>query len=1412
MKTIKILFIIAGLILAAFPFSTYNATLCPYSTENLLRQNLSNVRACQTKQDQSPINSYFFLNLGQLREPEVVLYGNGVYFTSSAVFFRVIELVEPRPIISFREQGEPGMAVADRAAVFQIIFLGANEVVPKGSCEQLIRSNFFLGNDRSRWVTDVPCYGEIEYENLYDGIDLIYRAAWNGIKYEFMVHPGAHLSDIRLRYEGADLSTDGESLFIETPAGTILDEGLILFEENENGTRAVKGRMSVHDNIVSYSADYDISSTLIIDPLIYSSYLGGALDDEGRAVAVDSSGNIIIAGSTTSLDFPTTPGAINASESGDYDIFVSKLNSNCSDLIFSTYIGGISDDVCYAMEMNPIGDIFLTGYTNSPDFPVSAGAVCQTWNLCDVFVIRLDGTGSNIKYSTYIGGNNTDMAYSIAVNSNDEAYLTGSTYSPDFPTTADAYWSKKIDIGLDVFVLILNSAGSRIQYSTFIGGTNNDIGTSIALGSAGSVYVCGNTMSNNFPVTSSAYCKTKNLYYDGFVLKLNSSRKLLDYSTFIGGDDRDWATSLAIDSMGNASIAGETQSIDFPVTPGAFDETYNYVNVSHRTADSFILRLNSTGSGLLYSTFIGGMGGNDQINQLKLSNDGSVITCGQTLSSDFPVTPDSYQSSLEGGRDAFVLRLSPDGSHLLYSSHLGSYCLANSLACPTLNRTYLTGMTYSYEFPVTPGAYDTTYNNGTDAFVTVLSIVPPPTPPQNLSAAEGFQYVQLNWWPPADCGEAPVVNYTVYRGPSATTLKPYRALGNLTGYNDSEVENRAEYYYAVAAFNSMLWSDLSNIVKAVPGAPPGQPGNLSAIPGDGFVQLRWEPPVFNGGFPVTAYRIYRGESPSNLSRLVQIISSDYRDLSLPYGSRYYYAASAVNAKGEGPISEIVSAWSGAIPSPPLNLSGDVDGKWVLLNWTLPTDDGGMPLVSYRIYKQDASGNYSLAAEINSTELSWQDGPYLLSETISYYVTAVNGIGESDPSESVIVDSNSIPGPPRELIASLGNRTVQLSWRPSPSDGRLPVLRYIIYRGELQDSMELLNSTTDDSTNYIDSQVERGRRYFYCVSAVNVIGEGLCSGGVSISTDGQPPVLSVNSPANGSYVNRTEIIVSGNSFDDFGLDIIELSIDGTSWNSCNGTSNWSAALDLPEGNHLIQIRARDVWGNDNSTQLYVKVDITKPAIRIVRPTKGEVVVSKRVEVTGWASDNMELQEIQIGKDGRNWSAAPGKSNWTGSLELSLGLNSIFARAKDAAGNTNQTEETVFVDNAAPIVNILKPANGHKFRSSGSPLTVEIRGIASDDTGVVQVEYNLDGKGWVSTKGNSSWSGSLKLDPGTHIVYVRATDPAGKTGYDNVTVMVEIPISVEEGWPLLMGAAIVALAVGALAWKKLRRLREGRTKGD
>lgn len=1306
---------------------------------------------------------------------------------------------QPAPLRSI-EEGR-GVRDAVQASIFKVKFVGASNVSPSGAQELPCRLNFFLGSDSSRWASGVPCFKEIWYRGLYDGVDLVYRRVGNGVKYEFIVRPGAELSDIQLEFEGADLTARGDTLLIRTKAGTLADEGLAFFEERGDERRPVEGRMLVGRNILSYSAEYNSSSTLVIDPLIHSTYLGGALDDEGSSIKLDPSGNVYVAGITSSLDFPVTPGSFDVSWNGSDDIFVSKMSPDCSELIFSTYIGGKADDRCRALEVDSDGEIFLAGYTLSPDFPTSAGAFCRTFGPnSDGFVVKLSAGGSDIVFSTFIGGSSSDAVEAMALNESGEIYLTGQTNSPDFPSTPDAYKAKTHPYN-DGFFSVLSLSGSSLIYSTIIGGGYpDDYPTSITVDSGGSIYICGATKDPGFDTTPDAYNRTFKGIADGFVLKLSPSMRTLDYSTFIGGDHWDWPTSVAVDSLGNAHVTGWTCSADFPVTPGAYDETYNCVNSSHRTRDSFIFKLNQTGSKLLYSTYVGGMGNDDTSNQIQLCNDGSVLICGETNSYDFPVTRDAYQSELEGGRDAFISRLSPDGSRLLHSTHLGSYCLANSIALQTLNRTYITGMTYTYDFPVTPGAYDTTFNNGTDAFVTALSLVPPPTPPKNLTAREGYSYVQLSWSPPDDPGERPVVNYSVHRGHRASNLTLYTVLGDVMEFNDTAVENGAVYYYAVAAFNSILWSELSRPVMIVPGAAPGPPLNLSAGSGGGFILLEWEPPIFDGGLSVTAYRIYRGEARTNLSRLVQVGNWSYRDNGVLHGVEYYYAVSAVNAKGEGPLSELASAHAARAPSPPRNLSARLDGRWVVLDWSPPLDDGASPLLSYRIYRQESSGAPALAAEVSSSELSWRDGPYESLNTIYYYATAVNAIGESVPTEPVRVDTGTYPGAPTHINITLGNRTVELKWQTPLSDGRARILHYNIYRGEAPDRKELLNSAGPGATGYTDDSVERGRVYYYCVSAVNAIGEGPFSDEVSISTDGQPPSLIVESPASGTYFNVTRARVWGRAEDDFGLGIVEFSLDGTSWTLCNGTSNWSVDHNLIEGENVIRIRALDIWGNENSTELRIMVDLEKPLIRIITPEGGAILKARDIEIKGRASDNMLLRAIELSMDGLNWSPASGLTEWSGRLELESGNNTIYARATDAAGNTNWSECICTVDLVPPRVTILRPMGRERYRSSGSPFFLEVCGTAEDDTGVVLVEYSLDGKEWAMAAGNESWSFRLGLEPGRHVVYVRATDRAGRTGYSEVSFSFDLVITISALWPVVLGIMGTVAAACIILFKR------------
>ncbi|MED1951789.1 SBBP repeat-containing protein [Brevibacillus centrosporus] len=465
--------------------------------------------------------------------------------------------------------------------------------------------NYLKGKDSSKWHTDIPTYEHVVYPKLWPGIDLVFHGEHGRIKYEFAVQPGAKVTDIGFTYRGAkSLSLDDQgNLLIHTEIGDLCEErpfsyqqigGLktnvsssFLLEQQEDG-----------ESIICFQigADYDPDYPLIIDPeLEYSTYLGGGNFEVGFAVAIDSTGNAYVTGSTdtpetAAVPFPITPGAFQTTFGGTRDAFVAKLNPAGNAFLYSTYLGGGGIEQGSGIAVDSQGNTYITGNTNSSEtnpvpFPITPGAFQTTFGgALDAFVTKLNPAGNALVYSTYLGGDSIDFGAGIAVDTAGNAYIVGTTATPQvdftpFPLTPGAFQSS-FGGGTDAFVTKLNAAGSSLIYSTYLGGRSFDSGTAITVDAMGNAYVTGSTSTPQtdlvpFPITPGAF---QTIYgggsHDAFVTRLSAAGNALIYSTYLGGGQDDQAFGIAVDSSGNAYVTGftstpETDPVPFPITPGA---------------------------------------------------------------------------------------------------------------------------------------------------------------------------------------------------------------------------------------------------------------------------------------------------------------------------------------------------------------------------------------------------------------------------------------------------------------------------------------------------------------------------------------------------------------------------------------------------------------------------------------------------------------------------------------------------------------------------------------------------------------------------------------------------------------------------------------------------------------------------
>jgi hypothetical protein len=631
----------------------------------------------------------------------------------------------------------PGKTVPVETAL-HLKLLGANSSsAVVGEDELPGKVNYLIGNDPSQWLRNVPTYAKVKYESIYPGIDLVYYGAQGGkLEYDFVVAPGANPEAISLGLEMQDnaamrISPEGD-LVLALPGGDVRLHHPVVYQAiPERAKRAtgrgrrvpVEGRytLDAQNHLRFDLGPYDHHRPLVIDPvLVYATYVGGSGGDVGYSIAVDTLLDAYIAGATNSSNFPTAGKPYQSASKGNGDCFVTKINSNGTALIYSTYLGGSGTDAALALAVSN-GSVYLTGYTTSSDFPaLSPVANTNPFQLTyggntDAFATVLDTTGSSLVYSTYLGGNGSDYGQGIAVDASGYAYVTGSTQSSNFPIVAGALQTS-LKGSQNAFVAKVNLTGQALVYSTYLGGSAADVAQSIQVDGAGDAYLAGYTNSPDFP-TQSPMQKSNAGGADAFVAELNPGGSALTFSTFLGGSADDRAYGLALDSLQtpNIYVTGSTSSTDFPTTSGAFQTKLNGVS------NAFVSKLNSSGSSVVYSTYLGGSD-TDQGNAIAVTSAGVAFVTGFTESTDFP-TQNPVQSILglssstiycgnSPCADAFVTQLNAAGNALTYSTYLGGNGadFGQSIALDNTGDPYITGSTSSTNFPiVSPPQSNTTY-------------------------------------------------------------------------------------------------------------------------------------------------------------------------------------------------------------------------------------------------------------------------------------------------------------------------------------------------------------------------------------------------------------------------------------------------------------------------------------------------------------------------------------------------------------------------------------------------------------------------------------------------------------------------------------------------------------------------------
>lgn len=590
----------------------------------------------------------------------------------------------------------------------------------------------FKGNGKSQ------LFSTLLVRNVYDNIDLKFYFDNNSIRYDFILNPGADINNIKLKIDGADsiFVNSKNELAVKSGNVTFTNKNIFAYQSYNNSILPIKCRFHVYNNnlIGFQSSKYNKNQTLTIDPLVFSTYIGGSGIDRATDVKILNNSSIYVAGVTYSSNFPTLRGAYQSAIKASSDAFISKFNSTGDTLLASTFFGGNDLDYCSSINIDNSGHIFMTGWTSSTDFPVSANAYKRTIaGAQDCFIAKFDSNLTSLLASTLIGGSGYDYSNCIQSDNSGNPVIAGYTMSSNFPVDSSAF-QKAMRGTQNSFISKFNADLSRLISSTYFGGSSSDYIYGLLVKN-NNIYICGSTQSTNFPIVSPAYDTTYNGNMDCFISKLNPTCSTLLRSTYFGGSSYDIAYSLTADSLNNIIVAGNTSSTNFPVSSDA------YRTSSAGNNDAFVLKLDSNLTNLAFSTLLGG-GSDDYATSVNVDANDNIYIVGYTSSSNFPVTNHPIQQTRSGASDFYIAKFNSYGTNLLYSSYFGGTATETTpvSVLSADSSLIIAGITNSVDIPVSDRAFQRTEGGVDDAILFKINGISDSYPLITLSSIAGSPF------------------------------------------------------------------------------------------------------------------------------------------------------------------------------------------------------------------------------------------------------------------------------------------------------------------------------------------------------------------------------------------------------------------------------------------------------------------------------------------------------------------------------------------------------------------------------------------------------------------------------------------------------------------------------------------------
>ena len=1046
----------------------------------------------------------FLENRGQLGRDDILYYIDG---DSLSVGF-----CRDRLVLVMRDTGDLDAVAPDLVSggtpifTFELLFEGCRATAPEGRGEVACRSNFFVGRDRDRWASGVPGYEEVVYPCLYDGVELRFYIMDSHLKYDLRLESASAAAGVRMRYacvDGVDVDESSGDLLVRTPLGTLRDTRPVVTVPSSGAVLEAEFSMTGPTSFSYYMPPHVPSGqSIVIDPgLVYGTFVGGEEQDYIRSIGMAPNGNVLIAGSTTSEDFPKTSGITVNRTRGSVG-FVMAFEPTLSHYIFSTLygsneIGGYTDNAPYTISTKSDGTIVVTGVTEQNGFGVTADAYqSEKSKAADTYILVLSADGDEVQYLSYFGGAGDDQTYENIIDADGHLYVLLYTNSDDLPTTAGAF-QRTVRGDDDLYVIRWNDDLSAPDMATYIGGSRWDASLSLNIDSDGNILLPVATYSRDLPTTPGAYCETCTYgITQCAIIKLSSTGGLL-YSTYIpvrtGGIQGYFLYPAGKDRV---HVVGWTNSADIPVTDDAVDKTLG------GTDDWYFMTFNISTSTIEYLSYLGGSGYEDIYGSVWDPATKSVILVGPTTSTDWDWTPGAYCAIFTGiPYNMMLLRYDTVAHKPTYATWIGTWAGSYGVDIPYMHPLaidgagafYVVGNVFESGFLVTSGGNKTAFSGKSfDGVIVKIDTAPVdvPRPPKDLVAVPGDAMVNLSWTPVLN--ESYVIHdFVVYRGETPSALLPVGHSGHNTTYTDSQgLVNGRTYHYSVVAVNSAGESDRCPPVSVVPLGLPRVPRDVRLSNENGTIVMTWAAPYDTGG-DLKGYHVQRGERADALELLAEVGAdqTSFRDAPPVLGRPYFYTVRAFNARGNGTDSRPQSIAAIATPGPPMHLSLTAGDRWVDLAWERPESNGGAPLYGYHILRGIGLDDMvALPAVLLPTTLSYRDAPLINGLTYYYCVRAYNIEGEGTPTATMSEIPLGVPTEPRDLTAKAGDGQVLLEWQPPRYDGGGPVTKYVLsWRAGTDGAVARLELPA--LTSYPMSGLENEVTYFFSLEAMNFKGLG-----------------------------------------------------------------------------------------------------------------------------------------------------------------------------------------------------------------------------------------------------------------------------------------------------------------------------------